>query len=99
MSIDDEIILEFDTVEYCNYQIYRLENNRPQLIKTITNHNGIYTFIDTDIEYNTDYEYYILVSSPYSNTTKKTNSVLARINKEYNNYITRNRDNLSWIFS
>ena len=99
MSIDDEIILEFDTIEYCNYQIYRLENNRQKLIKTITNHNGIYTFADTDIEYNKDYEYYILVSSPYSNTIKKTNSVLARINKEYNNYITRNTDNLSWIFS
>ena len=91
--------LQFETLDYLNYSIYRIDSNSEKSIKTIKNNNGLYEYIDNQININKDYKYYILVSSEYSNKTTKSNLVNGKISKNYDNLLTKNNDNMHWLFA
>lgn len=98
INSDTNIILEFDTLDYFDYYIYKVDNQKDILIDKISNNSGIYKYIDSNIEYNKKYKYYIIAKSPFNNTASKSNIISTSINKDYNNFLNSYNNKLNWIF-
>ena len=91
--------ISFDTNDYIDYKLYRENNNKIELIKTIKNHNGLFSYIDNDIQFNKKYSYYVIASSNYSESTYTTNKEYVLIEKEYNELLQNpTTENISWLF-
>lgn len=93
-NLNNSVIFEFETYDYLEYNIYK--NN--SLIYTIDNKNGYQKYVDTDIQENTQYEYYVIAKSLYSDSKYTTPKKKIYLSKDYNKLLSNN-DNSSWLFS
>lgn len=78
--INNKPALTFSTLPQCEYKIYRIEEDKTTLLKTIKNKRGNVEFLDNEVNLDTQYEYFIEVKAVnYSNNTFsktiKSNSV------------------------
>lgn len=92
----------FDAKDYIDYSIYRESDNSPIIIKNIKNSNGETSFVDTSMEDNIKYKYYIKAKSNFSNAEYITNKKMASIKKEYKKIIeneNNSSDKISWLFA
>lgn len=94
----NSVAISFDCKDYIDYKIYRLCNNKSSLLKTISNTDGIYEYVDKDIEPNISYSYYIVADSDYSDENYITNKCTIKLKKEFNELL-QSEDNTNWIFS
>jgi len=92
--------LMFNTHDYIDYKIYREHDSKIELLKTIKNNNGIYSYIDNSISNNKLYSYYITAQSNYSSDSYTTEKKQVYLHKEFDEIISNEKlDNFSWIFN
>ena len=94
--------ITFDAKEYLTYIIYRKNKNIITPLQKIKNKSDVFSYIDTTMEFNTEYTYYIEATNELSSVKYTTPSRKTKITKEYNNLISNNeviKDNISWLFS
>ncbi len=94
--------ITFDAKEYLTYIIYRKNKNIIIPLQKIKNKSDVFSYIDTTMEFNTEYTYYIEATNELSSVKYTTPSRKTKITKEYNNLISNNeviKDNISWLFS
>ena len=92
----------FDAKDYLEYYVYRVCNDVPTMIKNIKNCNGETSFVDTNMEDNIKYKYYIKAKSNFSNAEYTTNKKVTNIKKEYKKIIeneNNSTDSISWLFA
>ena len=97
---NNEIIINFECVDYFDYYLYKVEDNQEVLLEKFCGINDTPKIVDSDIDNNKNYKYYLLIKSPYSNTEYKTNYISAIIKKDYNNVLNNinNTDLRGWLF-
>jgi len=95
----NSIKVSFDTKDYIVYELHRIIENKDEIINVIKNKNNLYTYIDTDIDYNKKYSYYVVAKSMYSNNSYKTNKVESILTKNYSTLINEIDNNIAWLFS
>lgn len=92
--------ISFDAKDYLIYNIYRKSNNDYTLIHTIKNTCDNISYIDKNMDFNTEYTYYIECLNKTSNVSYITDKKKTIIKKEYSNILNKEKDidSLSWIF-
>lgn len=92
----NNIEISVECMPYLTYKIFRIENDTNKiLVDTISNQLGEVKYNDYDIQYNTQYEYYIECISPIRSIYSKKR--IARINKNYDDLLISN--DFDWLFT
>lgn len=92
--------IKFKTNDYIDYTIYRESDSSLDIIGTIKNHNGEYSFVDKNINKNQRYNYYVVAQNNYSDSSYTTAKKNIYIEKEYSDVIENNNiQDYSWLFS
>ena len=94
--------ITFDAKDYLTYIIYRKNKNNIIPLQKIKNKSDIFSYVDTTMEFNTEYTYYIEAINEINNVAYISQSRKTKIMKEYNNIISNNeivKDNISWLFN
>ncbi len=94
---DNTVTVNADLKDYFDYTLMR--NNKA--VDLISSHDGKYTFEDNDLQENTMYEYYFVITNPYNNQTNQTKKVSVILKDKYQTMLDNelNSNNLSWYFS
>ena len=96
----NSIKLSFDAKDYNTYEIFRKSTNNYNLIKTVKDFSGTYEYIDTNIQPNTNYTYYVKAKSNYSSAETNSNKVSIVLKKEYKDIVNNNSINdFAWLFT
>ena len=96
----NSIKLSFDAKDYNTYEIFRKSTNNYNLIKTVKDFSGTYEYIDTNIQPNTNYTYYVKAKSNYSSAETNSNKVSIVLKKEYKDIVNNNSINdFTWLFT
>ncbi len=96
----NSIKIIFDTKDYNTYEIYRKSSNNYNLIKTIKDVSGTYEYIDTNLQPNTNYTYYVKAKSNYSSAETNSNKLSVMLKKEYKDIVNNNSvKDFSWLFA
>ena len=95
------ITLNFTTHEYYQYELYRKQNNKDIKLTNINNSEGLQQYKDFNIENNTEYFYYLKITSPINKNHIVTDYISSKISKDYSKTISQKfqTDNLSWLFN
>ena len=89
--------LSFDSEDFIKYDLYKISRNgNKKLLKSISNFSGKYEFIDSNLDYNVEYEYYLEYYFSNNSNKKLSNSVIVKIEKDYNKLLN---NNLTWLFA
>jgi len=92
-------VISFNTFDYITYEIYRKQNGNNTLLHSVNNSNGIFEFVDTEIEVNKLCTYYVIAKSKFADTTFKTNEKSIKIIKDYNTLLDQNEITYDWLFA
>lgn len=94
--MSNSISIAFDTNDYLEYYIYKIDNDNIHCVDTIYNKNDKYEFLDYNIKDNTLYSYYIVAKNKHN----KNISYTTPIHKIYSKSIIQKiNNNDSWIFA
>lgn len=95
---NSSVEISIPTSKYFHYSIYQIDTNgNKKLVNTISNNCGIYKYIDSNILFNKEYQYYILASHLNGNKVKSDTKSIT-IPKDYSSYLNT-QDNISWLFA
>ncbi len=99
-NCNNSVNITFKAVDYFDYYLYKTYNNKDILLEKFSNKNETINFIDYDIDYNKNYEYYLIIKSPYSNLIQKSNVAKITIPKNYNLVLDKynEKEYFSWLF-
>jgi hypothetical protein len=93
---DYNVNIEFDTLDYLEYYIYKTYNNNTTCIDTIYNHKDRYIFTDNNIIDNSIYSYYIVAKNKFNKSISYTTPI-KRIYSQSKSQYKYNNDN--WLFA
>jgi membrane carboxypeptidase/penicillin-binding protein PbpC len=91
--------ITYQTYDYIDYKLYRVHNGKIELLDTIKNHQGEYSYVDRNLIQGELYSYYVEAYSNYSDNKFVSNSKQVVLEKSYDELLSNNNDDLAWMFS
>ncbi len=94
----DKFVLKFDANKYTEYSLYRVSNNQEKLLSSYKNKAGEKEYIDSDIEHNKKYTYYLKCKDTISGKEYTSNSVDCYMSNANLVQIPYDDFDYSWLF-
>lgn len=90
--------IQFDTKDTFTYSLFRIIDNRKELIKTFHSDSKSVDYLDNNIPINKEFQYLIKVENFNKTETKEFISHALVCHKDYSSIIKNYNTNESWIF-